>query len=302
MSRRRKVAHSALALAVSLAALTFFLYSPTPTQAATIKGLKILHVASPEKDLPIRDVYEWIPDVGNTDINTLPVVYLLHGWPGSPQSMVTGYVANLQKAFTAGVRPFIAVFPDGNAKTHIDSEWADSADGKAMIETWLTTRVIPAVEGDHLRTREMRAISGFSMGGYGAGIIGLHHPELFSQIATISGYFVVDDLTGAFSSSKKIAAQTPANYLTVAKNFRWFMAEGKDDYTHPIRGQAVSWAAQLKSMKVTSTVVVAPGGHSYVFVGSMIPALTKWFIWPSVSRSMATPTPAPKSDTGVVSN
>lgn len=268
---------------------------PIPAEASSsIKGLTILHIPSPEKDFPIRDVYQWIPDIGTGDVNTLPVVYLLHGWPGSPQSMVSGYVANLQRAFSEGARPFIAVFPDGNAKTHLDSEWADSADGKAMIETWLTTRVIPAIEGSHVRTRQMRAISGFSMGGYGAGIIGLHHPELFSQIATISGYFVVDDLTGAFSTTKKIALQTPTNYLSVAKNFRWFMAEGRDDYTHPIRGQAMSWSAKLKSMKIASTVDIAPGGHSYVFVASVIPTLVKWLVWPQVTA------PVPVIDTSVV--
>jgi len=270
--------------------------APAPTWAAAIKGLTVLHVASPEKDYPVRDVYEWVPDVGTVDTTTLPVVYLLHGRPGSPQSMVSGYVANLQKAFSQGARPFIAVFPDGNAKTHPDSEWADSSDGRAMIETWLTTRVIPAVEGDHPRTRTMRAISGFSMGGYGAAIIGLHHPELFSQIATISGYFVIDDLTGAFGNSKKISEQTPANYLSVAKNFRWFMAEGKDDYTEPIRGQAVSWAAQLKKVKVSSTLLVTPGGHSYLYVGSVIPSLVKWFTWPIAAA------PVPTTDTSVAGN
>ena len=134
------------------------------------------------------------------------------------------------------------------------------------------------------------------MGGYGAAIIGLHHPELFSQIATISGYFVIDDLTGAFGNSKKISEQTPANYLSVAKNFRWFMAEGKDDYTEPIRGQAASWAAQLKKVKVSSTLLVTPGGHSYLYVGSVIPSLVKWFTWPIAAA------PVPTTDTSVAGN
>jgi S-formylglutathione hydrolase FrmB len=95
---------------------------------------------------------------------------MLHGWPGSPESMISGIVVPLAKAFAKGAKPFIAVFPDGNAKTHADSEWADSYDKKAMVETWITTRVIPAVESSRIRTSHERAIMGFSMGGYGAAI------------------------------------------------------------------------------------------------------------------------------------
>lgn len=47
---------------------------------------------------------------------SLPIVYFLHGWPGSPLSMIYSIVPALDKAFQGGADPFIAVFPDGNAK------------------------------------------------------------------------------------------------------------------------------------------------------------------------------------------
>lgn len=268
-------------LVLVAALLTQSLLINSPTVSATTPGtLTHLKVSSPEADYPIRDVWVWTPPLGKLDRSTLPVVYMLHGWPGSPSSMISGIVKPLVTAFAKGAKPFIAVFPDGNAKTHADSEWADSYDKKAMIETWITKKVIPAVESDRIRSKTERAIVGFSMGGYGAAIIGLHHPELFTQIATLSGYFITDDLTDAFGS--KTAIHTPSSYLNRANKFTWFLAEGRDDYTVPIRGQAVSWAGKLKKVKAKYSLSRPSGGHSFTFVAAEMPLIAKWLIWPAI--------------------
>ena len=268
------------------------LINPSPIQATSSGKILHLRIASPETDFPVRDVYVWTPPLGKIDRSSLPVVYMLHGWPGSPSSMISGVVKPLTAAFAKGAKPFIVVFPDGNAKTHPDSEWADSFDKKAMIETWLTTKVIPVVESDRLRTNKERAIVGFSMGGYGAAIIGLHHPELFSQIATMAGYFVIDDLTGAFETEKKIIVQSPSTYLKIANQSKWFLTEGKSDYTVPIRGQALSWALKLNKVKATYRLNFPSGGHTFVFVAGEISLIAKWFKWPTV---IVSPHPFPSS-------
>ncbi len=252
-----------------------------------------LKVPSPEKDYPIRNVWVWTPPLGNLDRDTLPVVYMLHGWPGSPQSVLAAVAKPLATAFAAGAKPFIAVFPDGNAKTHVDSEWADSSDKKAMIETWITTNLISAVEGSHIRPKEARAIMGFSMGGYGAAIIGLHHPDLYSQIIPISGYYVIDDLTGAFVGKDKIAFQSPVNYLSAAHNFRWFLAEGQNDPTALIHGQATSWWTKLNKLGVKATLNLPPGGHSFALVTSLMTPMAKWLTWPSTADQPLPPVTQP---------
>ena len=248
-----------------------------------------LQVQSPEVDYPMRTIYTWTPQLTNLDPVSLPIVYFLHGWPGSPSSMIAGVVPTLVKEFSQGVKPFIAVFPDGNAKTHIDSEWADSSDGKAMIESWLTTNAITAVEGARIRDRSERAIVGFSMGGYGAAMIALHHPDLYGQVVTLAGYFLVDDLTGAFKGSVKIAYQSPSNYLANAKKLRWFMAEAKDDFTTPIRGEMAVWSKKLAALKIPVVTSAPTGGHSFVFVASQTLLYPKWFIWPQAQTPTAVP-------------
>lgn len=275
-------------IALALSPLT----GSQPVSAITPGSLLHLKVPSPESDIPVRDVWVWTPPLGKLSRSSLPVVYMLHGWPGSPSSMISGIVKPLTAAFARGAKPFIAVFPDGNAKTHVDSEWADSYDKKAMIETWLTKRVIPTVESDRLRPRNERAIVGFSMGGYGAAIIGLHHPELFTQIATMAGYFIIDDLTDAFGSNKSI--HSPATYLNRAKKFAWFLAEGRDDYTKPIRGQAVLWAAKLKKVKAPYVLQRPYGGHSFTFVGQEIPLIAKWLVWPAPPKATPSSNPTPQ--------
>lgn len=275
------------------------LINPAPVSATTPGTLLHLKVASPESDYPIRDVWVWTPPLGKIDRATLPVVYMLHGWPGSPASMISGIVQPLATAFTHGAKPFIAVFPDGNAKTHPDSEWADSYDKKAMIETWITKRVIPAVETERIRSSNERAIIGFSMGGYGAAIIGLHHPELFTQIATMAGYFITDDLTDAFGTDE--TSQTPSTYLKRANKFTWFLAEGEDDYTVPIRGQAVAWATKLKKVRAKYVLKAPSGGHSFAFVAAEVPVIAKWLVWPKPPSPSPSQSPLPQpSDTASV--
>jgi S-formylglutathione hydrolase FrmB len=260
-----------------------FIINSVPVQAA-ISG-KILHlrIPSPESDYPLRDVYVWTPPLGKLHRSSLPVVYMLHGWPGSPASMISAVVKPLMSAFAKGAKPFIAVFPDGNAKTHPDSEWADSYDKKAMIETWIATRVIRVVESNRIRTRKERAIVGFSMGGYGAAIIGLHHPELFSQIATMDGYFTIDDLTGAFGTTRTEKSHAPLTYLNSANKSKWFLSEARDDYTPLIHGQARKWAGKVKTVKAKYILRLGSGGHSFVFVGNEMPAIANWFSWPRQS-------------------
>jgi len=141
------------------------------------------------------------------------------------------------------------------------------------------------------------------MGGYGAGIIGLHHPNLFGQVITLAGYFVVDDLTNAFggitSHQSKESYQTPSNYLKVASQIRWFLGDSPEDYTPLIRGAAEAWAAKLKTVKAKYTLHPAAGGHSYVFVGSEVTAVASWLKWGAVTPP--TPTPSPSPSTSAIS-
>ena len=123
-----------------------------------------------------------------------PVLYLLHGAPGMPTDWVeAGHAATTMDLLLAQglVRPFIIVMPDGNGGMLRDSQYVNSWNGQARVMDYLAYDVVPTIDARYrtLPDRLDRAIGGTSEGGYGAYNVGLHHPELFNTLISISGYF-----------------------------------------------------------------------------------------------------------------
>jgi S-formylglutathione hydrolase FrmB len=117
-----------------------------------------------------------------------PVVYLLHGMPGSPWSYIRSLsLASLSDTLITRreARPFIAVIPVAGPTGHYDGEWA------GPWEDYVVDDVVPWVDA-HLPTIASpagRTIAGLSAGGYGAVDIALRHPGLFGQVESWGGYF-----------------------------------------------------------------------------------------------------------------
>lgn len=126
----------------------------------------------------------FLPDDYEESEKTYPVLYLLHGFSQNytvwPMMGVSEYLDTYDD--------LIIVMPDaGNswyvnwAETDNDelNNWEDFMIYDLIHNVDQTFRTIPAREG--------RAISGLSMGGYGALILGLRHPDMFCSIASHSG-------------------------------------------------------------------------------------------------------------------
>jgi S-formylglutathione hydrolase FrmB len=251
----------------------------TPTQDATsttlLAGsgiLRTLRVAvSGDPSAAARNVVEYIPPVATP--SALPVVYLLHGLPGTAADLCNAASAQLLlKAFRAGSTPFILACPDGNPTNANDSEWADSADGKTKLETFVTSTVISAVEGTHRRTPGMRAIAGFSMGGFGAASLALRHPGLYSQVATFAGYFHIDDpddVLGRSASAKR--AHDPTALVGHARNIRWYLDEAAADDQELTSHDSARFSKLLAANGATVSYRSSDGGHSPSWVISELP-------------------------------
>ena len=135
----------------------------------------------------------WLPP-GVVDTALLPVVYLLHGQDESPRTpFANGITYALSDAFAAGAAPFELVVPDGVSAVRSDDEWANSWDGVDSLESFVGTDTITAVEGDQRRPRSLRAIAGFSMGGYGGAVMAARQSPLFGQFVGFAGYYRPDD-------------------------------------------------------------------------------------------------------------
>lgn len=124
-----------------------------------------------------------LPADYDTSEKHYPVLYLLHGFS---QNYTVWPIMGL--AQHVADRDLIVVMPDGGNSWFIN--WSESFDGE--LNNWedfivydlihsvdQTFRTVPAREG--------RAISGLSMGGYGALTIGLRHPGMFCSVGSQSG-------------------------------------------------------------------------------------------------------------------
>ena len=110
-----------------------------------------------------------------------PVIYWLHGsGPG-----IRGIPALAQFFADAmdneEMPPAIVVFPNG---LH-DGMWVNSKDGRRPVESMVVRELLPLVDGKYrtIASRTGRIVQGFSMGGYGAGRLGLKYAEKFRALA-----------------------------------------------------------------------------------------------------------------------
>jgi S-formylglutathione hydrolase FrmB len=111
-----------------------------------------------------------------------PVIYLLHGSGGD----YTDWTANSSIGKLADRYHVILVMPDGGHESwYIDSP----VNPRSRYETYVGTEVVAYVD-EHFRTiatKEARAITGLSMGGFGALHIALDRPDEFGAAGSISG-------------------------------------------------------------------------------------------------------------------
>jgi S-formylglutathione hydrolase FrmB len=159
-------------------------------------------------------------------------------------------------------RAFVLAVPDGRAGGR-DTEWCDDEGGQFGVETFVTTTAVALVEGGQRRVPALRAIGGFSMGGYGAAALALRHPDEYRQVAAFGGYFRIDDRDGVFG--RQGAAHDPGQLLASAAGQRYLLIEGRDERTPlkngTIRGEAERFAAQLRLHQAAVSVLHPPGGH-----------------------------------------
>ncbi|MFH8411416.1 alpha/beta hydrolase [Streptomyces sp. NPDC018019] len=113
-----------------------------------------------------------------------PVLYFLHGASDDPGNPNVAY-----PALTAA-QSMITVIPDGGRRGWY-TNWLDqkTVAGAQNWENFHISQVIPFIDAN-LRTnptKKARAVAGLSMGGFGSLHYAQRHPDLFSQVATLSG-------------------------------------------------------------------------------------------------------------------
>lgn len=121
-----------------------------------------------------------------------PVVYMLHGYGDNYLSWNGKYLnanARISSLEKNGLGEMIYIFPDG-----FTSYYCNTYTGKYNYMDMFVYELVPYID-ETLRTigsRDGRALIGYSMGGFGAMILALKHPEVFSFSAPLSMSFRTD--------------------------------------------------------------------------------------------------------------
>jgi enterochelin esterase-like enzyme len=206
-----------------------------------------------------------------------PVVYLLHGFRGSPYEYAFGLhlAAVADREIQAGaVRPFIAVAPPAGVTGKFHGEWSGA------WEEYVVRDVVNWVDG-HLptvRSRRGRVIAGLSAGGYGAVDIGLRHPDLFGTLESWSGYFrPFRDGSLAHAGPAELAAHDPSHLVQAESRqlrrlgTRFYLSSGTT-HDRTSAAAAIAFARELAFFRLAHVLVLRPGAHNGVFWRAQLPA------------------------------
>ena len=130
-----------------------------------------------------------------------PVLYFLHGLGDNEQTLFNSggwtLVDELRNQHKLG--DFLIVAPEGRRTFYINSD-----DGSVRYNDFFLQEFMPHIEGKYRihSGRAGRAISGISMGGYGALRFAFAHPELFSAVSAQSAALITESPQALDSASQ----------------------------------------------------------------------------------------------------
>ena len=221
-----------------------------------------------------------------------PILYFFHGLGDNEQFFVHSGAWNLVEDMrdTGELKEFLIATPDARSTFYINAR-----DGKERYEDFLVQEFFPYVES-HYRAapgRANRAVSGISMGGYGALHLAFRHPQLFAAVGAHSAALIekmpnisTEDsrqigrlrvLGDAFGSPFDPAFWDRNNPFTLARNgprpvgMKMYFDCGTEDDFGFNRG-AQAFHDLLVSRGIPHEFHLYPGGHDISYFAEHLPA------------------------------
>ncbi len=202
-----------------------------------------------------------------------PVLYLLHGRGRTERSLVE----DPRACHALLAAPFVTVLPDGDDGWYIDSP-VRSADRYASY----LEEVIAASEAEYglSRRREDRALSGWSMGGYGCVRFAETHPDRFAAVAPIIGLLdfprrglpegqSYDVPVNRFGDRPEVWREfNPINRVEALRDMTVLLITADRAFD---RTMNENFRNRLLAEGISHRWVVLPGGHTFEVVREAIP-------------------------------
>ena len=163
----------------------------------------------------------------------------------------------------------------GARKGDTDPEWHDWGPGRNW-ETATARELVSVIDRRYrtIASRKARALIGISAGGYGAALIAIHHPSVYSVIESWSGYFHPTNPAGTapMDMGSKEANDWANAHALVSKlsrifarypltNYRFYV--GTDDKR--FLGDNRKFDKELTAARVRHYYAEYAGGHSQSF-------------------------------------
>ena len=224
-----------------------------------------------------------------------PVLYFLHDGYGDARTLLRrGVAASLHERMADGRLPeFLVVAPGAEG-----SWFSDFYDGSRRYEKFLAED-LPRQIAARYRVRDgaaSRAITGISMGGYGAFKIALRHPGLYGAVSSVSGALIPfdpEDLARynwfARWTLRRVFGGDPREN-SFAENDVWrilgalrfdrppfaaHLRAGTSDF-YGLDGVAAQFGSLLIEHGAPATVVLEPGGHDWNYWQSALLSIARW--------------------------
>jgi len=143
-------------------------------------------------DPSTRQLGVYLPPSWDVDGASFPTIYLLPGLTGHSTKYLSthpwkqGIVPRFDEAVRTGnTKPAILVMPD--CFTSLGGSQYVNSSAVGHYEDYLVDEIVPFVDSHFPVTDGHRGVVGTSSGGFGALHLSMHHPELFSACASVSG-------------------------------------------------------------------------------------------------------------------
>jgi enterochelin esterase-like enzyme len=208
-----------------------------------------------------------------------PVVYLLHGWPGSDGNLIEFGHANVTADSLIARREIpeiIMVFPNGGGSgTMGRSYWINGYDKTKRVEDYVAHDLVSWIDRTFrtIAKPSARALIGISEGADGAFNLCFKHPDLFSACGGHIGDYVFEKGfgTGGFlgpepGASRILRENSPALYAhEMVPELRTMTiyfdtATGDESLAHNR-----AFHRTLDSLGVRHTYQEFPGGHTWQY-------------------------------------
>ena len=233
----------------------------------------------------------YLPPDYETSQRDYPVLYLLHGSGDNQTGWVQfGEVLRIaDKAILEGSSTaMIVVMPDADTGQR---GYFNSISGDWRYEDFFFQELMPFVEKEYRirKDKRYRAVAGLSMGGGGAFVYALRHPELFSSACPLSascGPLNMEDMDRYKSREGMDNAtdeELEAYYkkhsvLDMVKNMpdeqkkavRWFIDCGDDDFLY--EGNSLVHI-EMRKNNIPHEYRVRNGGHTWTYWRESLPVV-----------------------------